>query len=42
MKRAVEEIGSRMSPSGLDEARLLADSLWREHAARARQLRGCD
>lgn len=42
MKRAVEEIGSRMSPSGVDEARLLADSLWREHAVRARQLRGCD
>jgi hypothetical protein len=40
--RVIKELGSRMSPHGLEEARTLAAQFWREHAARARQIQGCD
>jgi hypothetical protein len=40
--RAIKELGSRMSPHGLEEARTLAAQLWREHAAQARHIQGCD
>jgi TPR repeat protein len=40
--RVIKELGSRMSPHGLEEARTLAAQFWREHAPRARHIQGCD
>ena len=39
--RVTEEIGSRLSPHGLDDARALAAELWREHGGQVRQAQGC-
>lgn len=41
-QRSLQEIGGRISPSALDTARTRASALWREHAVKARQARGCD
>jgi hypothetical protein len=41
-RRALDEIGRRLSPHRLEEARALAAELWHERAAQARQSLGCN
>ena len=41
-RQSLHELGNRLSPGGLDDAKAQAGALWREHGLKARQVRGCD